>query len=222
RGVRETMTQKDRTTILVRHGWGLGFIFLTYLLVSIARRVRADYAPEIWRALGSPAAPALFSQSEIVVALAVLVVNGLSVLIVDNRRAFLLALGVAGSGGLLMLAAILGQNQGWLGPFGFMVLLGTGLYLPYVAIHTTVFERLIAMTRDRGNIGFLMYVADSVGYLGYAGLLIARNWLPAGNDFLRFFLVTTGVVAILVCVCQALAWARFVAPSRANTEGAAA
>ena len=53
-----------------------------------------------------------------------------------------------------------------------MVLMGLGLYLPYVAIHTTVFERLIAMTRERGNLGFLMYLADAVGYLGYAVVMV--------------------------------------------------
>ncbi len=34
-----------------------------------------------------------------------------------------------------------------------------GLYFPYVAIHATVFERLMAMNRDRGNIAYLMYLA---------------------------------------------------------------
>ena len=114
------------------------------------------------------AVPATFANSEVLVALFVLVANGLSVLILDNRRAFFTAIGVALAGGLLMLAALVGLRQSWIDGFTFMVLLGTGLYLPYVAIHTTIFERLIAMTRERGNLGFLMYVADSAGYLGYA------------------------------------------------------
>ena len=124
--------------------------------------------------------PSTFARSEGLVALVVLVANGMSVLIVDNRRAFFASLGVALSGGVLMLAALAGLSQSWLDGFTFMVLVGAGLYLPYVAVHTTIFERLIAMTRERGNLGFLMYVADSVGYLGYAALLIARAPCPAG------------------------------------------
>ena len=54
----------------------------------------------------------------------------------------------------------------WLGAFPFMVLTGLGLYLPYVLVHTTLFERLMAVTRDGGTLGFLMYLADSAGYLG--------------------------------------------------------
>ncbi len=108
-----------------------------------------------------------------------------------------------------MLAALAGLSRSWLDGFAFMVLLGSGLYLPYVAIHTTVFERLIAMTRERGNLGFLMYVADSAGYLGYAGLMIARSALPAGPDFLRFFETTCWVIAVLTCASLLMGWGYF-------------
>ena len=82
-----------------------------------------------------------------------------------------------------MLIALAGLQQSWLDGFTFMVLMGLGLYLPYVAVHTTIFERLIAMTRERGNLGFLMYVADAVGYLGYAALMIAKGLFPSGPRF---------------------------------------
>jgi hypothetical protein len=90
-----------------------------------------------------------------------------------------------------------------------MVLLGAGLYLPYVAIHTTIFERLIAMTRDRANLGFLMSVADSAGYIGYAALMIAKGILPTGSDFLGFFKATCAVAAVLTCASLAMSWAYF-------------
>ena len=98
-----------------------------------------------------------------------------------------------------MLAALVGLRFFRLDGFAFMVLLGLGLYLPYVAVHTTIFERLIAMTRDRGNLGFLMYVADAAGYLGYVGLMIGKGFIPAENSFLQFFLLTCGVVAVVTC-----------------------
>jgi hypothetical protein len=73
------------------------------------------------------------------------------------------------------------------------------LYLPYIAVHTTIFERLIAMTRDRGNIGYLMYLADAFGYLGYVVVLIARSWLGPAEDFLSFFVTLSwGIVAACV------------------------
>ena len=90
-----------------------------------------------------------------------------------------------------------------------MVLMGLGLYLPYVAVHTTIFERLIAMTRERSNLGFLMYVADAVGYLGFAALMIAKGLFPTDHDFLRFFMTTCWAVASVACGCLALGWVYF-------------
>jgi Family of unknown function (DUF5690) len=209
RSERRAMSRDDRASLVRRHGIGLFAIVAAYFLVSIARGIRADFAPEIWRGLGVSVVPSTFANSEILVALIVLVANGLSVLIVDNRRAFFASLGVAFSGGLLMLLALAGLSQSRIDGFTFMVLVGSGLYLPYVAIHTTVFERLIAMTRDRGNLGFLMYVADSVGYLGYAALMIARSALPAGSGFLPFFQVTCGVIALLTCASLMIGWGYF-------------
>jgi hypothetical protein len=200
RSGRPTMSRADRLSMLRRHGVGLLPIFAAYFLVTIARSLRADFAPEIWRGLGVEVDPALFSNSEILVALAVLLANGLGVLIVDNRRAFFTSLGVGTAGALLMLASLAGLERGWLGGFAFMVLLGTGLYLPYVAVHTTIFERLIAIVRDRGNLGFLMYVADSVGYFGYVIVMIARGALPSGGGFLQFFGTTCAIIGVLTCV----------------------
>ncbi len=60
-----------------------------------------------------------------------------------------------------------------------MVLFGLGLYLPYVTVHTTVFERLLAMTREKGTIAFLLTLADSAGYLGYIGVMIEAE--PGGQ-----------------------------------------
>lgn len=205
RSDRPTMSRADRLAMLRRHGFGLKSIVAAYFLVTIARSLRADFAPEIWRGLGIEVAPALFSNSEVLVALAVLLANGMSVLIVDNRRAFFVAIEVGMAGALLMLVAVAALERGWLGSFAFMVLLGTGLYLPYVAVHTTIFERLIAIKRDRGNLGFLMYVADSAGYLGYCLLIIARGALPSGGGFLRFFEATCAIIGVLTCICLGMA-----------------
>jgi hypothetical protein len=209
RAERSTMSRRDRIALLRRHGAGVFLIVLAFLLVTIARSIRADFAPEIWRSLGTTTVPATFSNSEVIVALGVLIVNGACALVVDNRRAFFAGIAIAVSGGLLMLAALAGLQMFRLSAFPFMVLLGLGLYLPYVAVHTTIFERLIAMTRDRGNLGFLMYVADSAGYLGYAVLILGRGFIPADHDILPFFTVTCGLVALLSCASLGLSWHYF-------------
>jgi hypothetical protein len=219
RSQRLTLDRRDRAALLRRYGPGLFPIVSAYLLITIARSIRADFAPEIWRGLKASVAPATFAGSEALVALGVLLCSGLNVLIRDNRRAFFTALGVALLGGVLMVAALAGLYLSWLGGFPFMVLIGLGLYLPYAAVHTTIFERLIAMTRDRGNLGFFMYVADSAGYLGYVALLIGEGLVPVRRDFLQFFTLTCGVIAALTCGCLLLSWWYFGRRERAPGPG---
>src|SRR5262249_45171905 len=152
------------------------------------------------------AAPATFSNSEILVALGVLIANGLGVLIVDNRRAFFASLGVGLAGCVLMIAALVGWQRGLIAPFPFMVLLGLGLYLPSVAVHSDMFERLIAMTRDRGNLGFLLYVADAAGYMAYAALVLVKGWFPLRTDALPFFLHAWWAIGLLALASLVAGW----------------
>ena len=189
---------------------GLAAIVGVYLLITIARSIRADFAPELWRGLGTTAVPSTFATSEMIVASGVLVATGLTSLIADNRRAFFaVARAVRGRRGADGLARSRGSAGSWLGGFAFMVLMGLGLYLPYVAIHTTIFERLIAMTRERGNLGFLMYLADSVGYLGYAAVMVGGSFLPQQGDFLRFYTVVSWLIAALALAGLAVGWVYF-------------
>jgi hypothetical protein len=140
-----------------------------------------------------------------VVALLVMLANGLCFLVKDNRRAFFLALALGGCGTALVLASVAALHFGLLDGFAFMVLVGIGLYLPYVAVHTTIFERLIAMTRDRGNLGYLMYLADAFGYLGYPIFMIAcRPWFGR-IDALSLFSATCLILAMFSSAC--ILWA---------------
>jgi len=215
RTMRAQLNRIDRWSLFGRHAFGLTLLVVMYLAVSILRGMRADYAPEIWRGLGAPALPGTFTWSEIGVAFGILVVSGCSILIRENQKAFFAALATCGMGFLLIVVALVGQQTGFLGAFPFMVTIGLGLYLPYVAIHTTVFERLLAMTRDRGNIGFLLYVADSVGYLGYVAVLVLRRTITVGVDFVEFFLLACWLTCGLSLACLALSWRYFATRSAA-------
>lgn len=152
--------------------------------------------------------PDVFGWSETAVAAGVLLI-AFTVLVRDNRRAFLGGLGLAIGGSLLIPAALVGLSAGVLPPFGFMVLHGLGLYLPYIVVHTTVFERLIALTRDRANIGYLMYLVDAFGYLGYVVVLLARNAFGAPRQFLPFFTGMSWLVAAAVVLLLIPCWRFF-------------
>jgi hypothetical protein len=208
RSERAPMTRAERWAMFRRYAPGLVGITIAYLLITVLRSMRADFAPELWVALGTKVDPAVFTRSEMFVALGVLVVNGLIVLVHDNRRAFFLALTIAMLGLGLIGGVLMAREAGRLPGFAFMVLLGFGLYVPYVAVHTTIFERLIAMTRDRGNIGYLMYLADAFGYLGYVAVMLARNF-GSGGAILPLFTTTAWIVAGASVLSLALAMGFF-------------
>jgi hypothetical protein len=81
------------------------------------------------------------------------------------------------------------------------------------------------MTRDRGNIGFLMYVADAIGYLGYVAVMLGREILKArgelasvesnANNFVEFFFIVGWLTCGVSLVCLALSWRYFAGHSPA-------
>lgn len=201
---RPSLVAHERRRFFQRYATGLILLIGTYLLLTILRSVRADFAPEIWQGLGYSSQPAIFTRSELIVMVGVILTNGLGVLIRDNRRAFFSALGIAFGGFLLAAIGLIGWRIQLIDGFTLMVLLGLGLYLPYVAVHTTILERLIAMTDDRGNLCYLMYLADSFGYLGYVMVMITRESLRNQNFNQFFFIiaaVVTGVSSMLLGGC---------------------
>ena len=206
---RSTLTRDERWRLYGRYWFGLTAIVAIYLLISILRSVRSDFKTEVWAGLNYQVDAATFSYSEMWVALGVILVNGSLVVIRNNRWAFFASLGVCAAGLAMLIGALVAQQAGTLGSFNFMVLIGLGLYLPYVAIHTTVFERFLALTREKGNLGFLMYVADAIGYLGVVAVVISKNFVDVDASFISFFLLLCWVAALLSAVCLAASWLYF-------------
>jgi len=181
RSKRNPMNRADRMNLLRNYGIGIGSVAVLYFLTTILRCLRDDFAPEILLGMGATVKPSAYSTIDLSVATFVLVINGLSVLVQNNKRALLMSFGISFLGFVIIVCSLLLQSNALISPVSFMVMVGAGLYLPYVAIHTTVFERMIALTRDRGNIGFLMYVVDSLGYCGYVVMMIVRNFQPKSD-----------------------------------------
>lgn len=212
RAVRVTLDRKERSTLLKRFAGGLIPLTIMYLMVTILRSMRADFQPELWKGLGTGSPPSIFTYSEMWVALIVIGINGYAVRVRDNARAFSLSLLTCGAGIVMAFLTVIAWQQRWITPFGFMVLIGQSLYLPYVAVHTTVFERLLAMTRAPGNIGFLMYVVDSIGYLGYVAVLLLKSF---GGEYIRqaplidYFLTMCWLCGAVALLCIILSWKYF-------------
>ena len=202
RAERTPMNQADRIH-LVKQLWpGILTISILYLFASLLRGMRSDFAPEIWKYLGFKSLPETYSQTEIWVTVGILAINGSLVLIRSNYKAFFTSILAIATGFLLLIiAGFWGIDS--MGPFWLIVLTGFGIYLPYLTITTSVFERMIAITRHKANIGFLMYIVDSVGYLGYNVLLLSIGFIFPNLDIPELFFAWVkllGIAGMALCL----------------------
>ncbi len=215
RSARTTLDLAQRRELLRSLGPGIATIVMIYLLLTIVRSIRSDFAPEIWASLHQSIDPSLYTRSELLVGAAALMTGAAVVMIHDNRKAFFVSLASSTLGFVLIVAALLLNHWHQLSAFFTMVLIGMGLYVPYVAIHTSLFERMLAMTRKKGTVGYLITFADAIGYLGYVAVLIIRQFLHQGRNVLSgHFLSICWITSAISIAGLGFAWRYFSNPPR--------
>jgi hypothetical protein len=96
-----------------------------------------------------------------------------------------------------------------MGPIAWMILNGFSMYLAYIAYHTFLFERWIALFRHRSNIGFLMYIADAFGYLGSVGTLFLKELTSADVSWFAVFTWLAYATGTLTTVLGLVGWLYF-------------
>lgn len=209
RSARAPMNQQDRLK-LVKELWpGILAISLLYLCASLLRGIRSDFAPEIWKYLGFISLPQTYSQTEIWVTLGILGINGSLVLLKNNFNAFFTSILAISCGfALLVFAGFYGIHH--MDPFWLIVLTGFGIYLPYLTITTSVFERMIAITRHKANIGFLMYIVDSIGYLGYNILLLSVGFILPNLNIPELFFSWLKVMGLIGIGISSISYLYFI------------
>ena len=200
---REPMGRRERLAFFRSFAFGLILLIIFYTLLTAFRDFRDNFAAEIWQALGYGDAPAIFTLSEAPLAVFVLLMMGSTMLISDNRRAFMAYLWLLLAGALLVGGATWLFQSGFLDGAIWMVLAGLGLYMAYVPVNSILFDRMIAAYRYQSNAGYLIYVADAFGYLGSVAILFYKDFGHTGLSWLGFFsmaayaLAATGLLTLL-------------------------
>lgn len=197
---RVPMDSVDRRAFLREHGLALILLVTGYVLLTAIRDFRDNFAAELWTALGYSHVAAVFSASEIPVAVIALVGLGALMLIRDNMRALLVMHGVVIAGAVLLGLSTLAFEAHAIGPINWMILTGAGLYLSYTPFNAMLFDRMIAAIGKAGNAGFLIYVADASGYCGSVALLLYRSFAEPGMRWLPFFTTCCYATAVVVGV----------------------
>lgn len=185
---RVPMDRSQRKDFLNNHGLLFFGLVLIYVFITASRDFRDNFTVEFWSEMGYADQPLLITLTEIPIAILVLVLSGMAVLIYNNKKAFLGSLIAVLLGALLLWGSTVFMKSGVLSPVHWMMVSGLGIYLPYILFHCVVFERLLALLRYKGTIGFLFYMADALGYLVSVLILLGKELFQYKGSWLSFFL----------------------------------
>ncbi|MFD0793081.1 DUF5690 family protein [Mucilaginibacter litoreus] len=189
------MSADERKAFLLRFLPGIILTVIVYLLLTIMRDIRDNFEVEIWHGLGVKS-NTIFTNIDSIISVFVLVGMSLLILIKKNLRAFSVIHVFIIGGCLLAGIATLLFTIGSIGPIVWMTLAGLGLYSGYVPYNAIFFERMIASFHYKSNVGFIMYVADAIGYLGSISVLLIKELGNPGISWHIFF--KDGLIALSV------------------------
>jgi MFS family permease len=202
---RKPMNKEDRRQFLARYLPGLSLIVVTYVFLTILRDFRDNFANELWTELGYGQQPSIFAKTEVPVSIIVLLSMALLILVQSNIKAFLINHAVIVFGYLVCMGSTFLFLRHYISPVLWMTLTGTGLYMAYVPFNALYFERMIATFQIRGNVGFVMYIADSFGYLGSVLVLFLKEFSGIQLSWTRFFVHTVFIVSAIGIVGTVIA-----------------
>lgn len=202
---RAPMTADDKQRVLRELGWGIAGMVLLYSLLATLRDFRDNFSVEIWQEIQPDRNIAVFSQTELVTGVVVILVVGCLSFFRNNIKGFWFTLQLMTVGALMSgMASLLFQFQ-MISPFWWMLLLGMGLFLAYIPIQVAVFERIIALFNLKANAGFFIYICDAIGYMGSVFLLLYKQFFMKDLQWTKLLIQVsylTTVVSIFLLIAM--------------------
>jgi hypothetical protein len=176
---------------------GIILFVLGYMLLTAFRDFRENFASDVWKSLGYGNVAGIYTRTETPVSIFVLIIMGSIMLIKDNKRALMVNHLIIIAGMLMIGAATFMFQQKMIEAPMWMILIGVGLYLGYVPFNSIFFDRLIATFKYVGTVGFIMYVADSFGYLGSVSVLFVKEFTYTQLSWVDFFMSTGYAISVV-------------------------
>jgi MFS family permease len=215
RAERVPMNADERKQFIIRFLPGIILTLIVYVLLTIMRDVRDNFEVEIWASLGVKD-NSIFTTTDIKISVVVLVAMSLLILIKRNLLAFsiihLMIIGgcILVGGSTIFFSAHMITAKVW------MIMVGLGLYLGYVPYNAVFFERMIASFHYKSNVGFIMYVADSIGYLGSVSVLLVKELGHPNISWGAFFKEGVMIVAVVGGICGVLSLLYFLQSAKSS------
>lgn len=194
---RVPMTGVERQFLLKQYLPGIIAFVSIYLFATIFRDIRDNFSADMWKEMGYNARPAIFTQTEIPITLFILIIMGAVVLIKNSFKALMVAHIFILLGFIMAGISTYYFVHQLLDPFWWMIWVGLGLYLVYIPFNSIFFDRLIAAFSMKGNAGFFIYVADSVGYVGSVSVMLAKEGMSMHIKWTQFFSQSVMILSLV-------------------------
>ena len=187
RTTRVPMTSLDRQNLLKQYLPGVIAFVVIYLFATIFRDIRDNFSADMWKEMGYASRPSVFTETETPITIFILILMGAVVAIKNSFKALMVAHVFILFGFIIAGLSTYFFTHGKLDPFWWMLFVGLGLYLVYIPFNSIFFDRLIAAFSMKGNVGFFIYVADSVGYVGSVTVMLVKEGMTLKIKWTEFY-----------------------------------
>ena len=192
---RAPMGGREKKRFFKQFFWGICMLILLYASLTVFRELRDSFAADVWKELQISGAM-IFTRTEAPIAFFVLALMFTIVFIRNNRLALNIIYVISVVGGLITVSSTLLYVNGYLSPVNWMIFSGLGMYMGYIPF-TYLIERLIASLQVVSTAIFVIYLADSFGYLGTAGVFMIKNFSSFDISWVTMLVYTACISAAI-------------------------
>ena len=100
-------------------------------------------------------------------------------------------------------------QTGNISPLLWMMISGFGMYICYVPLNGLFFDRMIATYKINGDVGFLIYLADSFGYIASVFILFCKSLIAKELSWVGFFVQMVYITSFIGIVTALFSYIYF-------------
>lgn len=190
------MDKSDRKAFTKEFGIGLILFIISYVLLTAYREFRDNFMPEILQELGYGGQTALFTKTEIPIAIVVLLLMASMRWVKNHAKAFLIIQSLLLLGAMIIGFSTLLFQMEIINPILWLISVGFGAYVAYSMCNSIYFERMLAAFKYAGTVGFMITLADYYAYFGSLLVLFYKNFFQNKTSNVNFFIYGSYALAI--------------------------
>ena len=195
---RVTLDGSHRIAIFRRYALLLTLLLGGNLLLTILRDIKEDFLVNIFDLTGH--SDWAFARVDTIVTLTILLLFGMMMFVRNNKRALLILMTGVVIASTAMAIVSANYYRLNLPPLLWLFVMSLSLYIPYLTFQTIFFDRFIACFKISGNVGFFIYLIDSIGYSGTVLVLLLKELIQPQADWLQVFNQMGFVVGVVCAV----------------------